>query len=107
MTTHGEIRNSPEYLEWMEQELLEKITHNRKMREVVAGAISDLADMVMSEGEDLELYDHDFIRDAISKLQSAMEAEKFEFNFPVHFSSGNGGSSPYPSAQSRTVSQNS
>ena len=76
MTAHDEIRNSPEYLEWMERELLKKITHNRKMREVVAGAIAAIADILVWGDEQMDQDLYEGAKEAISKLQSAMEAEK-------------------------------
>ena len=76
MTTHEEIRNSPEYLQWMEQELLKKITHNRKMREAMAGAISAIADILVWGDEQMDQDLYESAKEAISKLQSVMaEAE--------------------------------
>ena len=72
MTAHDEIRNSPEYLEWMEQELLENITHNRMMREV----ISAIADILVWGDEQMDQDLYESAKEAISKLQSVMaEAE--------------------------------
>lgn len=71
MKEHDEIRNSPEYLEWMEQELLKKITHNRMMREV----ISAIADILVWGDEQMDQDLYEGAKETISKLQSAMESE--------------------------------
>jgi len=74
MTTHDEIRNSPEYLEWMEQELLNQIIQKKKLIDELVEAASDIDYVIRSHAMEVDLRED--LEGVIAMIVKATEAEK-------------------------------
>lgn len=74
MKPHEELRRSPEYLEWLEQELIKHIIKSKRLITELGEAASDIDYVIRNHGSTMEV---DFVEDLkgiITMITKAMEA---------------------------------